>query len=234
MPTKTNAGTPTDVTSIGGATRRAVLSAMASASTLTRIRLYCQAGVPIRVAVYQGDNANGTGTRTLVEDLGQQTPVGTGMVAFNASASALAAGKYPMVEYKAGAGGEVFWFDESEHPLPDGDVVDVRYMYSDSDPATPFPSTSTGDEGTSLIGRVPRVELEYAEAGGPELSAGPVAANVSPSGFDIQATSVGNATASLLVTAAGADQPSDSEFDASGETTAALAGVPFTIHHTNG
>lgn len=66
----------------------------------------------------------------------------------------------------------------------------------------------------------------------PSLTAGPSVINITSSGFDVQGTTDEDCTAYLVVTAAGASQPSDSTFDASTETATATNAVQFTINHT--
>lgn len=63
----------------------------------------------------------------------------------------------------------------------------------------------------------------------PAFIAGPVAANLTTTGYDVQLTMNKVCTISILVAAS---QPSDAAFDASSETVAASAGVATSLHHT--
>lgn len=56
--------------------------------------------------------------------------------------------------------------------------------------------------------------------------------SITSDGFDVTAEVSVNGTAMIVVTAHDADQPDDSEFDASVEQQSVTGGVPFTIEHS--
>lgn len=66
----------------------------------------------------------------------------------------------------------------------------------------------------------------------PTLTDGPDVTDISVDGFDIGGTADQNCTVELVVVNYGDPAPEAEDYDASTETTSAIADTPFSIHHT--
>lgn len=90
---------------------------------------------------------------------------------------------------------------------------------------------NSGDVANGRIRSIGVVGVIESDTTAPSITAGPTAANLATTGFDVLSTWNEACTVSLLVTAPGAAQPADATFDASTETAIATAGVQVSNHH---
>lgn len=97
--------------------------------------------------------------------------------------------------------------------------------------APPATLSALGFDGGGVAGAFYADDSGAGDTTAPSITAGPTAANLAQTGYDVRSTWDEACDVSVLVTAVGASQPTDAEFDASTEKATATAGVQVSIHH---